>query len=245
MSLYLNLKGKELDKPVYRIISLTRLFELFERKRNVLVHPSQWDDPYENFILKSKVRLSSGEVRNYDFHENLYGQCWSRHKASDAMWRIYSPDSKGIRIKTTIRKLLESLYYGGSNKPSWSCVVGRVEYLSEKKLITFANSIYISGALSKDNLFRSLLVKRLAFKHENEIRLLYFDLEKKTKGKLFYFEVDPYKFIDQIMIDPRSTYNEFKNVRSTILERTGYSGPIKRSLLYSAPEEIELNDNPT
>jgi hypothetical protein len=160
MSIYLNLAKKDYDKPIYRIIGKDRLMELFQKEKNTLVHPSKWDDPYENFILKSKVRMKSGEVKAFDLHENVYGQCWSRHKASDAMWRIYSPNKDGIRIKTTISKLLSSLYYGGINKPSWSCVIGKVEYLTENKLNKYANSIYVNGALSKENLFRSLLVKR-------------------------------------------------------------------------------------
>lgn len=167
MSMYLNLSKKDYDKPIYRTISKKHLIELFKKRKNALVHPSEWDDPYENFILKSKVQMKLGEIKVYDFHENIYGQCWSRHKASDAMWRIYSPDKDGIRIKTTIRKLLSSLYYGSVHKPSWSCVIGKVEYLTERKLNKYANSIYVNGSLSKENLFRSLLVKRRAFKHEN------------------------------------------------------------------------------
>ncbi|MES9858701.1 MAG: DUF2971 domain-containing protein [Sedimenticola sp.] len=159
------------------------------------------------------------------------------------MWRIYSPNCDGIRIRTTTNKLLESLYFGGSNKPSWSCVIGNVRYLPEKKLRNFANSIYINGGLTKESIFQSLLVKRLAFKHENEVRLLYFDLKEKVKGDLFPYTIDPHSLISQIMIDPRLTYKEYERLRKEIVQRTGYSGLIKRSLLYAAPEEIILNDN--
>lgn len=237
MSLYLNLVAQEYDKPVYRIISVSRLLELFDKRKNVLVHPSLWEDPYENSILKSKVRLKSGEIKKFYFHENFYGQCWSLHRASDAMWRIYSSDGNGIRIKTTVRKLLSSLYHGNIYKADRSCIIGKVEYLSEKKLSKFANNLYVDGRLSKENLFRSLLVKRLAFRHEREIRLLYFDLEKNLKGNFFSFNVDPHELVDQIMIGPWSTYKEFKSIKREILDKTRFCGPIKRSLLYSAPEE--------
>ncbi|MEW8687321.1 MAG: DUF2971 domain-containing protein [Candidatus Thiodiazotropha sp.] len=241
--MYLNLSKKDYDKPVYRIITKERLIELFQKGKNTLVHPSKWDDPYENFILKSQVRMKSGEVKAFDFHDNIYGQCWSRHKASDAMWRIYSPNKDGIRIKSTIRKLLSSLYFGNVNKPSMSCVIGKVEYLTETKLNNYANSIYVNGALSKDNLFRSLLVKRRAFKHENEVRLLYFDLDYTNAGKLFSFGIKPHELIDQIMIDPRKTYSDFLMIKDEIKVKTGFSGAIKRSLLYKAPEELVLDDN--
>ncbi len=167
MSLLVDLTQKQQDARVYRIIEPERLYELFERNEGVLVHPSCWDDPYENFILRSKVRDKMGRVRAYTYHKNLYGQCWTLNTNSDAMWRIYSPDTRGIRIRTTVRKLLESLYYSGLKKPDKFCVVGKVRYLGEKALRRFANGIYKNGSLEKDNLFRTLLVKRPAFRHES------------------------------------------------------------------------------
>lgn len=242
MTQYLNLTHKQRTKPVYRIIKPARLFELFEKREGVLVHPSCWEDPYENFVLRSKVRGIDGGIRKFDFHKDIYGQCWTLNKASDAMWRIYSHDHRGIRIKTTVRKLLSSLYHGGAHQPDMFCVIGRVEYLTEKRLLEFANGIYHDGALSKDDLFGSLLVKRKAFKHENEVRLLYFDTEKNVGGKLFRYTVAPHELIEQIMIDPRISYREYQEMKSEIKERTGFSGDIRRSLLYRTPEEIILSD---
>ena len=244
MTLYLNFSAEEHDKPIYRIISAKRLIELFKTQKNVLVHPSRWEDPYENFVLKSKVRLSSGEITEYKYHENFYGQCWTLHQASDAMWRIYSSDFQGIRIKTTVRKLLDSLYNGSCHKPSMSCVIGKVQYLSQEKLKKFANNIYQNGSLSKENLFKSLLVKRLAFKHEREVRILYFDLDKRENGKLFPYNINPHDLIDQLMLDPRLTVEEANKLKGKIIKTTGYRGKIKRSLLYAAPKQIILNERP-
>jgi len=162
MSLFLNLTDKQRNSPIYRIIKPDRLFELFDKREGVLVHPSRWEDPYENFILRSKVRGSDGKTRQYDYHKNFYGQCWTLNKASDAMWRIYSHDHQGIRIKTTVQKLIMGLYNGGVYRPDMFCVIGKVDYLTEQKLLKFANGIYYNGKISKENLFRSLLVKRKA-----------------------------------------------------------------------------------
>ena len=35
----------------------------------------------------------------------MFAQCWGKKSMSDAMWRIYSPDHLGVRIKTTRAKL--------------------------------------------------------------------------------------------------------------------------------------------
>ena len=106
---YLNIAKDKREQYVYRIVSLKRLLELFEKNENVLVKPCLWDDPFENFIMNSKIRLPSGEISNLMSRELFYGQCWSKSKASDAMWRIYSPENTGIRIRTTVRKLFNSL----------------------------------------------------------------------------------------------------------------------------------------
>lgn len=242
MSLFLNLTKEQQGLPIYRIIKPARLFELFDDRLNTLVHPSKWKDPYENFILKSKVKRKSGKIEQYGFHNHFYGQCWTLNKASDAMWRIYSNDYTGIRIKTTIRKLLASLNGGCAYKPDWFCVVGKVMYLKEKKLFEFANNIYHNGSLLKDDLFNTLLVKRRAFEHESEIRVLYFDDRKSEGGKLFRYKIDPYQLIDQIMLDPRLSTKKISALKNEIRDRTAYPGPIRRSLLYKPPEEVILRD---
>jgi hypothetical protein len=59
---YLNIPRSERKWPLYRIISLGRLYELFEKRVNTLVKPVAWDDPFENFVRGLKGRLPSGEV---------------------------------------------------------------------------------------------------------------------------------------------------------------------------------------
>lgn len=46
-----------IDTPVYRIFSYERFIELITTNQLVLVQPSMWDDPYENFFLKTEVGL--------------------------------------------------------------------------------------------------------------------------------------------------------------------------------------------
>lgn len=234
---YLNLTEAELDQPIYRIISVQRLEELFSTGFNVLVNPGKWDDPFENFILKSKIRFDTGEIGEIGFCDDYYGQCWTLHKASDAMWRIYSPDNNGVRIRTTIRKLAGSL---SANLDVWKnsqCFIGKVQYLPNKKLIAFANTA-LTGMPSPSNFAKTLLVKRPAFSHEKEVRLIYFDKDKTESNGLFSYSIDAHNLIDQIMIDPRLTKSEADILKGTIVKSTGFKGKIKRSLLYAPPENM-------
>ena len=237
---YLNLSESELDKPVYRIISIDRLEQLFNTKTNVLVSPEKWDDPFENFILKSKIKLDNGEVGNIGFCNDYYAQCWTTHKASDAMWRIYSQDSKGVRIRTTVRKLAESLSVGLKEWKNTQCFIGKVKYLPNKKLLEFANTI-LTGLPKPTQFAQTLLVKRPAFIHEKEIRLIYFDKDSTVKSDIFSYKIDPHSLIDQIMIDPRMTKDEALSTKAKIQKETSYKGTIKRSLLYAPPENMVFN----
>ena len=93
---FINILDSERDKYIYRIMPLSRLYELFENTENVLVKPSLWEDPFENFILKSRVRFKNGKTYGFNHQNGFYGQCWTRSKASDAMWRIYSSDKRSV-----------------------------------------------------------------------------------------------------------------------------------------------------
>lgn len=235
---YLYLPASMDDNFVYRIVSCKRLFELFELRQNVLVKPKKWEDPFENFILKCRIQLPDGRHATFDFQNQFFGQCWTLQSASDAMWRIYSPDSNAVRIRSTIRKVAESLWaYSGIWAPH-EVFVGKVQYLSDKKLEKFAKSIFHSedGFLSMRMFAKTLLVKRNAFKHEREVRLIFRPRQKsKAKRDLFHYPVDPHRLIDQIMIDPRMGELQVNKLKREIKTRTGFGGPIKRSLLYAPP----------
>ena len=240
--MFINLKEADLNREIYRIISLSRLEELFKTGRNVLVKPHKWEDPFENFILRSKIRLPTGEIVEYNFHNWLYGQCWSFHKASDAMWRIYSPKSDGVRIRTTVRKLAESFFESQKPMHEFKCAIGKVLYLKEKELTNYANDIFDDYGITVSNLFSSLLVKRPAFSHENEVRLLYCSIDdNESNSDKFSYAIEPHSLITQIMIDPRLDQKKANSLKNYIKNKTKFQGDIKRSLLYSFKNDMILD----
>lgn len=247
---YLNLASTKKDSYIYRIIPLHRLEELFSKKKNSLIMPVEWEDPFENFILQSQFKTTTGELATIDFHDRFYAQCWTLHKSSDAMWRIYAPvpENKksnnvryeGIRIRTTLKKLFESLSIGRNELAEVQCFIGKVIYLSKPKLEEFADTI-LTGFPQHQQLAQTLLVKRRAFIHEKEVRLIYFDTENCNQNKLFEYSIDPHLLIDQIMTDPRQKENDAVEMKRRIKEVTGFKGPITRSLLYKPPQGMVFN----
>lgn len=235
---YLNLKTLELDKPIYRIVTFERFQQLFEQKQNTLVSPVLWDDPFENFILRCPVQLVTGELASVDFHDRYYGQCWTLKSASDAMWRIYSQDKRGIRMRTTIRRLMQSLDNHCGDWGSVCAFIGKVQYLNEAKLTAFARQAWQQVAPA--SFAKTLLVKRPAFSHESEVRLIYLEREPLSAGqKTYSYPVGPHSLIDQVMCDPRLSPTEYEDL-SCRIRGVGYDGKILRSLLYAPPPKFVL-----
>jgi hypothetical protein len=233
---YLNLKASDKGRYIYRVMPLKRVHELFQTGKNVLVRPSLWEDPFENFILNASAVMPDGTVGNFGFRRDLYGQCWTQVAASDAMWRIYSPDTKAVRLRTTVERLLKSLANACGHSAGISAFISRVQYLREADLIKFGKDIFRNG-LDAQAIARTLLIKRNAFRHEHEVRLIYLESEPTIKD-IFAYRVDPHVLVDQMMIDPRYPRTDAAKVISTIRKQTGFAGPIKRSLLYAAPEKM-------
>jgi hypothetical protein len=87
-------------------------------------------------------------------------------------------------------------------------------------------------------------VKRWAFQHEREIRLIAWANERPPDGVLTY-DVNPHELIDQLMLDPRLSIDEAETLKAEIKARTGFGGPIKRSLLYAPPAWLNVLDTPS
>jgi hypothetical protein len=131
----INLTKNEIDSYVYRVMPIQRFCELFRNAKNVLVRPSKWEDPFENFILNAPARLSDGTIVSFGFNNDFYGQCWTKLTSSDALWRIYSPDKTSVRVRTTVRKLLAGLQAPLSNWAHEQAFIGKVLYLGDKKIL--------------------------------------------------------------------------------------------------------------
>lgn len=234
---FLNFENSNPDQHIYRIMPEDYVLDLFASRRNVLSRIHNWKDKFENFQLKLGGVLD-GEAFNYAFAEDFVGQCWTRDAYSEAMWGIYAndPAKRYLRIRSTPRKLLCALVNAHPQAAQDRCFIGRVEYRSEAKLEAWLHRDGHLPLLGVE-FARSLLMKRRAFRHEREVRLLYFgDVKEQDKGGLYRFQVDPHAMVTQIMADPNRDRREWTADKKAIAEATGFRGAIKRSKIYDPPE---------
>jgi hypothetical protein len=234
---FLYLDEKKLDRHIYRIMKQEHVYSLFADRQNVLTQPHGWKDKFENFQLSIGGKLG-GEEFDYAFKHDFVGQCWTQHSLSEAMWGIYAsdPEQRYLRIRSTPRKLLSGLIDEHSDMPQDTCFIGAVEYKTEKDLKSFAKN---SGHLdvSPTRLARSLLLKRRAFKHEKEVRLIYFgEANQCDDNGLYRYRINPHEMITQIMADPNRDRNYWAADHTAIKERTGFLSEIKRSKMYDPPD---------
>lgn len=238
---FLNFKPEDIDKPIFRFLTIERLLEIFKTHSNVLVSPKLWDDPFENHIMTSFIKQKTSDEKDIciGFRDNLYGQCWTQTRESDAMWRIYSPKKNGARITTTPRKLLHSLFVDtGNDINNYSCFLGKVNYFTTDKLREHLDKNALDWLIepSGKGLPQSLLFKRVPFKHENEVRLLINTKFKTGKGEnLYHYRFNPLEIIEDIVFDPRIDYKEFQNYKLE-LKKLHFNKRIVKSKLYDIPK---------
>lgn len=231
--------GFDYDQAIFRVVPINRLLSLLHEGVNVLVHPSKWEDPFENFFLKSKFNYN-GQPLGVDLLANkIYGQCWTLNDVeTDALWRIYSPQKTGVRIKSTMRSLLSPLIQDNVVDHGHKVYLGKVKYVKEADLEAEMKNLKIDAVdfNIKNNILtiQSMLVKREVFEHENEVRIIYRSDENLTKG-LYRYRIVPQKFILELLFDPRmekNLYDVFEHHLKVILPGC----PISQSTLYRSPD---------
>jgi hypothetical protein len=154
--------------------------------------------------------------------------CWRWGEESEAMWRLYCPAEEGIAIRTTFAKLRNSV-----NDPH-TCV-SAVEYFDYK------SGQFLRHRYNSDPAFH----KRIAFKHEQEVRVLRHDdadWSKASKDEAFRLRAghelpwNPEAVIDEIIVHPQSASAYCDTVKRAVADVVpALADKVKRSELVTEP----------
>lgn len=234
------------DKPIYRVFSLEKFLTSLNENVLFLVKTKCWEDPYEAFLQKQLVWKDDGS-ENYPFAEhlveNFYGQCWTFLKESNFLWKIYAPNNDGIIVKSSLKKLYDLFVDNPSDYGDF--FLGKIKYWEEGRIKKFFQAKRNVEELLSDKgaifFLKSFFVKRVEFKEEQEVRLIYYSRSAYGAGMNvtkngFTFEKRHLfnDLADELILDPRIDPIRQDSI-SNLIKKLGYTGPINKSNLFDIP----------
>ncbi|MBI1896887.1 MAG: hypothetical protein HYS04_10210 [Acidobacteria bacterium] len=240
------------DAPIYRIFPLWFLEEALRLRQLALVAPSKWEDPFEVVGDAIAVDIPRGNrIEQVIINQSLppaFAQCWSRTVESDSLFRAYSrvvkdphfrrnicPRDEGVRVRSSHRKLLRAVRSGNPSGLNGQWFVGAVMYLSREALLQeIANAIDRHGLQVFEvpsNRAKLLLLKREAFSHEAEVRVIYVQQNQEPRETSIRVPIEPSAVFDETSFDPRLETFE-RREREAVIRSLGYEGAITDSDLY-------------
>jgi hypothetical protein len=154
-------------------------------------------DKYEGQATVSEVSALALEPATISELESKFNQpvqaqfffnCWHMNDSeSDAMWKIYVEGTGGVAIRSTITRLKHCF-----DKSPQDISLGRIRYINDE-------------AGHFDHPLRRYMRKRPAFRHEQEVRLVFYDENKQHTGhRGISIPVDVGVLVERIVISPRA-----------------------------------------
>lgn len=170
------------EMTVYRVMKLEHFLSWCDSNQNVLVPAEWWDDPWERALFRNPINVCNRLSINANDFE-FYGQCWSLEKEeSDVTWRIFKAnDCRSVRVGVNAWDLYECFTsycdkLSGGQYSQHSCFAGLVKYMEEPDIVKVLSELHFEECLTNaaPSLVETLYIKRKAFVHEKEFRLVYY-----------------------------------------------------------------------
>lgn len=227
------------ETVIWRYIDLPKFEGLLHDQGLFLCRSDKFSDPYEASIPKReadyrikehmKVAASFGRQTTLEkamensnsignlhkrFRRGFVVNCWHMSTTeSDAMWRLYLKTNEGVAIQSSYKRLYDSLKHNEEE-----IFISRVRYLDYEKDIWHHKEFY---PVTKYNLFTPIVHKRLAFIHENELRVFqqlneavdnptYWQSQANQFGKTISCDINI--LIDKVILPPTAEDDVLKKV---------------------------------
>ena len=183
----------------------------------------QYEGTFSEPTFQEIKKLSENNPDFLDFYkshrEKVVVSSWHINEyESFAMWQIFTQNSEGLAIQSTIGRLQKALEV----EKNFKQYIGEVNYIDYKKeYIPF------------DDMFFPFLFKRKSFQYEREVRILTDIGDDNIKiNDGLKIDVDINQLIEKIYIHPKSE-NWYKNLVIQLMEQLGFDFTIEKSDLES------------
>lgn len=215
------------DTVVWKYLDLSKFLDLLLAKKLFMSRSDKFEDQYEGTFSEPTFeeikRLSENNPEFLDFYkthrEKVVVSSWHINEyESFAMWQIFTQNSEGLAIQSTIGRLQKALEV----EKNFKQYIGQVNYIDYKKeYIPF------------DDMFFPFLFKRKSFQYEREVRIIgdLSNQEIKINDGL-KIDVDINQLIEKIYIHPKSE-NWYKKLVIELVDKLGFDFEIEKSDLES------------
>ncbi|AWG27156.1 DUF2971 domain-containing protein [Flavobacterium kingsejongi] len=215
------------DTIVWKYLDLSKFLDLVLSRKLFMSRSDKFEDQYEgtfsepSFEEVKKIAEKNPTFLDYykKHRKNVVISSWHINEyESFAMWQIFTQNSEGLAIQSTVGRIKEALKL----ETHYKQYIGEVNYIDYKKEHT-----------PFENNFFPFLFKRKSFQYEREIRIIS-DLsrQKITINEGLKINVDINLLIEKIYIHPRSE-NWYKNLVIELIKRLDLDITIEKSDLES------------
>jgi hypothetical protein len=215
------------DTIVWKYLDLSKFLDLLLSQKLFMSRSDKFEDQYEGTFSEPTFeeikKLSENNPEFLDYYkskrEKVVISSWHINEyESFAMWQIFTQNSEGLAIQSTIGRLQKAL----NPEKNLEQYIGQVNYIDYKKeYIPF------------NDMFFPFLFKRKSFQYEREVRII--SDTSKTKINIndgIKINVDINELIDKIYIHPKSE-NWYKNLVIQLVSQLGFDIVIEKSDLES------------
>jgi hypothetical protein len=215
------------DTIVWKYLDLSKFLDLLLSKKLFMSRSDKFEDQYEGTFSEPTFeeikKLSENNPDFLDFYkshrEKVVVSSWHINEyESFAMWQIFTQNSEGLAIQSTVGRLQKALEI----EKNFKQYIGEVNYIDYKKeYIPF------------DDMFFPFLFKRKSFQYEREVRIIADLSEQEIKiNDGLKIDVDITQLIEKIYIHPKSE-NWYKKLVIELVDKLGFDFEIEKSDLES------------
>jgi hypothetical protein len=213
---------------LYRFTTFERLLDHIVNKRFTFLKYKLFDDQWEGFYHKGFHKINEHDSYSVLGENRPFIMCFTKRIVSEAMWRIYSRDSRGVQIVTNVGRL-KNLVAGCCSE--FDCHLREVIYDDEIEKDDFFVKNFPKATM-QEKAFECLFRKRRAFDHEEEVRLVLYSPKDRPDSDLHFLYCDPNEVIQRVILDPRID-KRTEDLQIMTIQKLGFSGKVAKSSLYT------------
>ena len=211
-----NISIPDPDTVAWKYLDLSKFLDLLMSQKLFMSRSDKFEDQYEGtFSEPTFEEIKKIAENNPEFldvyktqRKNVIISSWHINEyESFAMWQIFTQNSEGLAIQSTIGRIQESLHLENQFEQH----IGKVNYIDYKKeYIPF------------DDDFFPFLFKRKSFQYEREVRIISnLSSHNLSINEGVKIDVDINKLIEKIYIHPKSE-NWYKNLVIQLVKQLGF-----------------------